>query len=50
MVVPTSVYDSDFIQSKWAFCCFMRTTPNGLMKVEACKSLYDMDTSAPRPH
>lgn len=43
MVVPTSVYDSDFIQSKWAFCCFMRTTPNGLMKVEACKSLYDMD-------
>ena len=35
MVVPTSVYDSDFIQSKWAFCCFMRTTPNGLMKVEA---------------
>ena len=43
MVVPPSVYDSDFIQSKWAFCCFMRTTPNGLMKVEACKSLYDMD-------
>ena len=43
MVVPSSVYDSDFIQNKWSFCCFMRTTPNGLMKVEACKSLYDMD-------
>ena len=43
MIVPTSVYDSDFIQNKWAFCCFMRTTPNGLMRIEACKSLYEMD-------
>lgn len=43
MIVPTSIYDSDFIQKKWAFCCFMRTTPNGLMKIEADKSLYTMD-------
>lgn len=43
MIVPTSVYDSDFIQKKWCFCCFMRTTPNGLMKIEASESLYDMD-------
>ena len=43
MIVPTSAYDSDFIQEKWCCCCFMRTTPNGLMKIEAQKSLYDMD-------
>ena len=42
-LLPTSVYDSDFIQSKWAFCSFMRTTPNGLSKIDSDNDMYSMD-------
>lgn len=42
-LLPTSVYDSDFIQGKWGFCTFMRTTPNGLTKIDADNDMYAMD-------
>lgn len=45
-VVPTAIYDSDFVQSKFAFCCFMRTTPAGLLTIDADNNLYELDNRA----
>ena len=28
-IVPTSIYDSDFVQSKWAFGCFLTSLALG---------------------
>lgn len=42
-IVPISIYESDFVQSKWAFACFMRTSPGGLTGIQADKDLYAID-------
>lgn len=42
-IVPCSIYDSEYVQSKWAFACFMRTTPRGLSMIDADNNLYTLD-------
>lgn len=42
-IVPTSVYDSDFVQSKWVGACLLHSTPNGLTGIDADNCLYNLD-------
>ena len=42
-IVPTSIYDSDFVQSKWAFGCFLTSSPSGINGVYAGDDLYEID-------
>lgn len=42
-IIPTSIYDSDFVQSKWAFACFMTSSPAGIDGIVADKDLYKID-------
>ncbi len=42
-VLPRAIFNSPLIQSKHAFSCFMRTTPNGLLGIDADNDLYAID-------
>lgn len=42
-IVPMSIYDSDFVQSKWAFAVTLRSTPAGITDIDADNSLYNID-------
>jgi hypothetical protein len=42
-VLPRAIFNSQFIQGKHAFSCFMRTTPNGLTGIDADNDLYAID-------
>ena len=44
MIVPISIFESDFVQSKYAFSCFMRMSPAGIHGIDANKDLYAIDT------
>lgn len=45
-IIPTAIYDSDFVQSKYAFTCMMRTTPAGITGFDADRDLYALDDRA----
>ncbi len=45
-IIPTAIFDSDFVQSKYAFSCFMRSAPSGLVGVDADNDLYAIDARA----
>ena len=42
-IVPTSIYESDFVQSKWTFGCFLTSSPSGIDGVYAGNDLYEID-------
>ena len=42
-IIPTSIYDSDFVQSKWSFGCFLSSSPAGIDGVHSGRDLYDID-------
>ena len=42
-IVPTAIYDSDFVQSKFVFATILRTTPAGVSGIDADNDLYKID-------
>lgn len=42
-VIPTAIFDSDFVQSKYTFACFLRSSPAGVYGVDADNDLYAID-------
>lgn len=42
-VVPRAIFDSDFIQKRYAFSCVLRTSPHGVIDVDASNDLYEID-------
>ena len=42
-IVPTAIYDSDYVQSKWVFGTILRTTPAGVSGIDADNNLYAID-------
>ena len=42
-IIPMSIFDSDFVQSKWTFGCFLTSSPAGVTGVEADNDLYALD-------
>ncbi len=45
-IIPTAIFDSDFVQSKYTYSCFMRSAPSGLIGVDADNDLYAIDERA----
>lgn len=45
-ILPISIFESDFVQSKYAFSCFMRTSPSGIHAIDADNDLYAIDRRA----
>jgi hypothetical protein len=42
-IIPISIFESDFVQSKYAFSCFMRTAPSGIHGIDADNDLFAID-------
>jgi len=42
-VVPRAIFDSDFVQERFAFVCVLETSPAGVMGVLAHRDLYKID-------
>lgn len=42
-IVPTAIYDSEFVQKQWAFGCFLTSSPTGIDGVYADNDLYKID-------
>ncbi len=42
-LIPTAIYDSDFVQKKWSFGCFLTSSPAGIDGVIADRDLYKID-------
>jgi len=42
-IIPTSIYDSDYVQGKWGFGCFLTSSPAGIDGVYAGDDLYEID-------
>lgn len=40
MIIPAAVYDSEFVQSKFAFGTIMMTSPTGVCAIESDRDLY----------
>ncbi|MEM2110949.1 MAG: hypothetical protein QXX08_03615 [Candidatus Bathyarchaeia archaeon] len=41
--VARAIFDSHFVQNKWAFACFLKVMPSGIIGVDAGNNLYDLD-------
>ena len=42
-IIPLSIFDSDFVQGKYAFSCFLTSAPTGICGIEADNDLYALD-------
>lgn len=42
-IIPRMVFDSPFVQSKFTFGCFLLTSPQGIIGVDAGNDLYELD-------
>ena len=42
-ILPRAIFDSDFIQQRYAFSCVLRTSPRGVIDVQASNDLYEID-------
>jgi len=42
-IVPRAIYESPFIQKKWAFCAVLRTSPDGVTGIGADNDLIALD-------
>ena len=49
-LIPRAIFDSDFIQERYAFSCVLRTSPAGIIGVDASTDLYDIDRRITRHH
>lgn len=47
-VIPRAIFDSDFVQEKFAFVCVMETSPAGVTGVIANENLYEVDRTVTR--
>lgn len=43
MIVPKAIYDSEFVQGKFAFGTYLRTAPSGLIAIDSDNDLYAID-------
>jgi hypothetical protein len=49
-LIPRAIFDSDFIQQRYAFSCVLRTSPAGIIGVDASTDLYEIDRRITRGH
>jgi hypothetical protein len=49
-VIPRAIFDSDFVQQRYAFSCVLRTSPAGIIGVDASTDLYAIDRRLTRSH
>lgn len=42
-IIPRLIFESPFVQSKFTFGCFLETSPQGIIGVEADNDLYKID-------
>ena len=49
-LIPRAIFDSDFIQQRYAFSCVLRTSPRGVIDVQASNDLYEIDRSITIDH
>lgn len=42
-IIPLSIFDSDFVQSKYTFSCFLTSAPTGITGIDAGNDLYALD-------
>jgi hypothetical protein len=49
-IVPRAMFDSDFIQQRYTFSSVLRTSPAGVMGIDASQNLYDIDRRITRSH
>jgi hypothetical protein len=49
-LIPRAIFDSDFIQQRYAFSCVLRTSPAGIIGVDAGTDLYEIDRQITRDH
>lgn len=41
--IPKAIFDSPFVQERFAFACFLRFSPSGIIAVDADNDLYAID-------
>ncbi|MGE0388364.1 MAG: hypothetical protein AB7Q97_26875 [Gammaproteobacteria bacterium] len=49
-IIPRALFDSDFIQKRYAFSSVLRTTPAGVIGIDATTDLYAIDRRITRGH
>ena len=49
-MIPRAIFDSDFVQQRYAFSCVLRTSPAGIIGVGASTDLYEIDLEISRSH
>jgi hypothetical protein len=42
-LIPRLIFESEFVQSKFTFGCFLLTSPQGIIGVDAGNDLYELD-------
>jgi len=42
-IVPRFIFESPFVQSKFTFGCFLLTSPQGIIGVDAGRDMYELD-------
>lgn len=48
--LPVAIYRSPFIQERYAFSCFMRMSPAGILAIDADNDLFALDRRVTRGH
>ncbi|MBV9841189.1 MAG: hypothetical protein JOY99_06605 [Sphingomonadaceae bacterium] len=49
-IIPRALFDSDFIQQRYAFSSVLRTTPMGVIGIDATTDLYAIDRRITKGH
>lgn len=49
-IIPRALFDSDFVQSRYTFSSVLRTTPMGVIGVDATTDLYAIDRRITKGH
>src|SRR6185369_5919003 len=49
-IIPRALFDSDFIQSRYTFSSVLRTSPMGVIGVDASNDLYGIDKRITASH
>jgi len=48
--LPVAIFKSPFVQERYAFSCIMRTSPTGIMAIDADNDLFALDRRVTRGH
>ncbi len=49
-ILPRAIFDSDFVQQRYVFSCVLRTSPTGVIDVQASNDLYEIDRTITADH